>query len=112
MAKTASINIRIDPETKSELEDLYGSLGLTLTDAINIFLHMSLLKGGIPFEVTRPHYTKETLEAAQEARDILSGKVAAKSYSDVDEAFRDIFAEKDEEEDEEDSPKEMANAGI
>ena len=38
MAKTANINIRIEPETKATAEKLFSSFGITITDAINIFL--------------------------------------------------------------------------
>ena len=38
MAKTANINIRIEPETKKSAEELFSSFGITLTDAVNIFL--------------------------------------------------------------------------
>ena len=46
MSKTANINVRIDPDLKARVEKLYGSLGLSVTDAINIFLHVSLLGNG------------------------------------------------------------------
>ena len=36
MAKSANINVRIDPETKKRAEDLFSSFGITITDAINI----------------------------------------------------------------------------
>lgn len=45
MAKTANINIRIDPETKSNAEKLFSAFGITITDAINIFLHKALMEG-------------------------------------------------------------------
>ena len=38
MSKTANINVRIDPDLKARVEKLYGSFGLSVTDAINIFL--------------------------------------------------------------------------
>ena len=60
MAKTANINIRIDPEVKSKAEKLYADFGITLTDAINIFLHKSIMEGGLPFEMKNPHFNKET----------------------------------------------------
>ena len=41
MAKTANINIRIEPETKATAEKLFSSFGITITDAINIFLNKS-----------------------------------------------------------------------
>jgi DNA-damage-inducible protein J len=47
MAKTANINIRIDPETKARSEQLFAKFGITITDAVNIFLHQSLMVGGL-----------------------------------------------------------------
>lgn len=41
MAKTASISLRIEPAVKAQLEALYASFGISVTDAINIFLHTS-----------------------------------------------------------------------
>ena len=35
--KTANINVRIDPEVKSNAERVFSSFGITVTDAINIF---------------------------------------------------------------------------
>lgn len=81
MAKTVNINVRIDPETKDSAEQLFSDLGITLTDAINIFLHQSLMVGGLPFEMKLPRYNAKSEAAMQEALDIVSGKVPAKKYS-------------------------------
>ena len=80
MAKTANINIRIDPETKSSAEKLFASFGITITDAINIFLRKSIMEGGLPFEVKQPRYNIETEAAMQEARAIMSGNSNKKIY--------------------------------
>lgn len=93
MAKTANINLRVDPDFKAEVEKLYDSFGMTVTEAINIFLHMSVMEGGLPFEVRQPRYNAETESAMREARDIASGKIAAKHYTSVDEMFSDAFKE-------------------
>ena len=74
MAKTAAISMRIDPKIKSEAESIFGNFGLTLAEAINVFLHKSIMEGGLPFEVRQPRYNAETEKAIQEARDIISGK--------------------------------------
>ena len=75
MAKTATINMRINPEVKEDAESIFASLGMTLTEAINIFLHKSIMEGGLPFSVRQPRYNKETEAALVEARDILAGKL-------------------------------------
>ena len=50
MARTANINIRTEPETKAGAEQLFASFGISVSDAINIFLHQSLMVGGLPFQ--------------------------------------------------------------
>ncbi len=91
--KDTNFNMRMNRQKKSELENLYGSLGMTLPEAVNIFFENSLLVGGLPFNVRLPRYNRETEMAIQEARNILSGKVNAKSYSSAKELFDELDAE-------------------
>lgn len=90
MAKTANINLRIEPERKEAAEKLFNSFGISVTDAINIFINVSLMEGGFPFEIKQPKYNKETELAIQEARDIISGNVESKSYSSFKEVLDDL----------------------
>jgi DNA-damage-inducible protein J len=96
MAKTSSLNIRIDPETKKGAEQLFGTFGITVTDAVNIFLRQSLMVGGLPFELRLPRYNATTELALQEARDIMVGKISAKTYKNVAEMNAEIDAMPDE----------------
>ena len=93
MPKTANLHIRIDPEIKENAEQLFLRFGITITDAINMFLHQSLLVGGLPFELRQPRYSSETEAAMREARDIMSGKVQSKTYASVAEMNADLDAE-------------------
>ncbi len=93
MSKTANLNIRIDPETKKGAEQLFSSFGITITDAVNIFLRQSLMVGGLPFALRQPRFNAATEAAMQEAREIAAGKIPAQSYSSA----RELFAELDEE---------------
>ena len=92
MAKTASISLRIEPAVKAQLEALYASFGISVTDAINIFLHTSLMEGGFPFQPKQPRYNAETEAAIQETKDILAGKIKAKSYANVKEMIEAVLA--------------------
>ena len=93
MAKTSSLNIRIDPEIKSMVDGIYSRFGITIADAVNIFLHKSIMVGGLPFDMSLPRYNEETLIAMQEARDIASGKIVSKSYSSLQEMIDEIESE-------------------
>lgn len=93
MAKTANINLRIDPIKKEQVESLFSSFGISVTDAINVFLNKSLMEGGFPFEIKQPRYNKETELAIEEARLISQGIIKTKTYSSSDELFADIDSE-------------------
>lgn len=97
MAKTANINIRIDPETKTSAEELFSSFGITVTDAINIFLRKSIMEGGLPFEMKQPRYNAETEAAMKEARVIMKGQKKVKRYPDAHTLFEELDAEGDSE---------------
>ena len=98
MAKNMVINIRTDAETKQAIESLYSKFGITVSDAVNIFFHKSLMEGGLPFEMKQRglpfemkqlRYNAETEAAMQEANDIADGKIPAKPQS-VDSFFKEM----------------------
>lgn len=47
--KSATFQMRINPEIKQRVEQVYANYGLNLTDAINIFIQQSLNMEGLPF---------------------------------------------------------------
>ena len=92
MPKTANINLRIEPDVKAQADAVFSSLGISITDAINVFLHASIMEGGFPFQPKLPRYNRETLMAMQEAKDIMVGKVEAKRYSSLSDLLEDMDA--------------------
>ena len=88
MAKSEIITLPIDCNLKEQAEALFSSLGLTLEEAITLFLEASIQKGGIPFPLDQPRYNQQTELALEEARDILSGNIQHSSTS-VDDLFKD-----------------------
>ena len=59
MNKSTTFTFRLNPEVKQEASDLFESLGITLSDAINLFLHQAVREGAIPFELKRVDVKKE-----------------------------------------------------
>ena len=47
--KTSTFQMRINPEIKKKVEDIYAHQGLTITDAVNIFFQQSINEDGLPF---------------------------------------------------------------
>lgn len=75
MAKSASMYIRIDPQVKADVEAIYSKYGMSLTNAINVFLYQSKNIGGLPFDLRPSNPNSETIAALKEGDDIVkSGK--------------------------------------
>ena len=85
--------MRMEEQKKTDAEALYRTLGMTLPQAVNMFISQSLLVGGIPFDVRIPRFNQETEAAMKEAEDIAAGRIESKSYHSAEE----LFAELDEE---------------
>jgi len=54
MARTAMIHARTDAGLKVEVEPILKSLGLSYTEAINLFLNQVRIRKGLPFAVEIP----------------------------------------------------------
>ena len=88
MAKSKIHTLQIDSSLKEQAEALFSSLGMTLEEAVTLFLEASVQHGGIPFPLEQTRYNQETELALEEARDILSGKLHHSTTS-VDELIED-----------------------
>ncbi|MCL2661989.1 MAG: type II toxin-antitoxin system RelB/DinJ family antitoxin [Oscillospiraceae bacterium] len=95
--KTANYNIRLNPAIKTKAEETYAEFGLNLSEAINVFLHMSIKWAGFPFDVRNPRLNAETLLAVQETEQILdeyaSGSRSPKTIANVSDLFSAMDAE-------------------
>jgi DNA-damage-inducible protein J len=69
MRKTTIISARIDPELKKNTEKVFNELGLTMTQAITLFLKQVNMRQGLPFVVAIPN-----AETRQALEDALAGK--------------------------------------
>jgi len=59
MTKTATIRARIEPDLKNDVEKLFKTLGLSTTEAINLFYRQVKLRQGLPFNIVIPNKTTE-----------------------------------------------------
>lgn len=90
MAKTDTLNIRIEPELKKEAEKTLDDLGMNVADAVTIFLKQVVLTESIPFNIKKPKYNDETLEAIKEAFEIIKNPEKYKSFNSVDELMEEL----------------------
>ena len=63
MAKTETVYTRVEAELKSSAEQILARLGLTPSEAINVFLNQVVLHKGLPFVVKIPDMTVEEAKA-------------------------------------------------
>lgn len=56
--KKVSISVKTSPADKKQAAEIFDSLGLNLSTAINIFIKKSIAEGGLPFEVKDPFYSE------------------------------------------------------
>jgi len=59
-------SIKLDVEIKAKAKEVFKELGITMGEAVNIFLNQVALHKGLPFEVKIPN--DETRKAIEEAR--------------------------------------------
>lgn len=81
------MHIRVEPSVKAKAEETLKELGLSITDAINVFLNQVILHDGIPFEIKKPKYNKETLKVLDETK---TNKNISKTFDSVDKMVKEL----------------------
>ena len=59
MGKTATVRARVEPTLKKDVEKLFNEMGISTTEAINLFYRQVKLRNGLPFNVVIPNKTTE-----------------------------------------------------
>jgi DNA-damage-inducible protein J len=84
MAKTATIQTRVDPEIKRNAQKILSMLNISMSDAISLYLTQITLNKGIPFEIKIPNkLTAKTLKDSENGKEL--HRVAG-----VDELFQEL----------------------
>lgn len=71
MAKDASLNVRIDSDVKSQAEKVYAQYGMSVSEAVTVFLHKSIMVDGLPFDLRPSVPNRETIAAMEEGDTII-----------------------------------------
>ncbi|OHB61814.1 MAG: hypothetical protein A2168_02280 [Planctomycetes bacterium RBG_13_50_24] len=83
MANGAIVQARIDPQIKEDARGVLDELGMSMSEAIGIYLRQIVLRRAIPFELKLPN--KATLQAIRELEE---GKGA--KFATVKEFFKEL----------------------
>ena len=85
--KTSTFQFRINPEVRERAEEIYAGCGLTLTDAINIFIQQSINVDGLPFVVTRKSKAAKFEQSVNRLMsEIAAGEESAAAKGWIDES--------------------------
>ena len=77
MARTAMINARTEVELKAEVEGILKALGMSTTEAINIFFKQVKMRRGLPFPVEIPNdETLVTFRGSEKGKGLVKCKNA------------------------------------
>lgn len=87
MARNAEGKFRANSDIKNKATEIYSRWGLSLSDAINVFLVKSVEVGGLPFEMRPESSTYESVKAIAYKAPINSNGVAVlpADWDDYDE---------------------------
>lgn len=85
-AQTSMLHVRVDDETKREATAALNAMGLSMSDAVRLFLRRVVTDQALPLELKVPN--AETRTAMAEA-DSLARRHAAR-YASSEELFADL----------------------
>lgn len=83
--KMSVINVNVPADVKEEANELFNSLGLNMSTAINIFLKRAIVERGIPFDVKEMKPSKKLAEAINELKYMESHPEEYESYNNIEE---------------------------
>ena len=87
MSKT-SMSIRLDSEVKEQAQQVFNSLGMDMTTAINIFLRQAIQYQGLPFDVR----LDESRKLMEVLADLEQNRNMSQSYGRVSDLMEDLLA--------------------
>ncbi len=86
MATTSMVHVRVDDKIKAEATETLASMGLSVSDAVRVFLTRVVVEKQLPFTLKVPN--PETHAAMMEADAIASGRKAR--FATAEALFSDL----------------------
>jgi DNA-damage-inducible protein J len=89
----ATIQVRVDDQTKAAVDSLFSGLGLDTSTAVRMFLMASLENDGLPFSVKHNYYRKPNAELREAMEDVRLNRNLHGPFKTVDEAMAAMMEE-------------------
>jgi len=86
MAATTMVHVRVDEDVKAQATETLAAMGLTVSDAIRVFLTRVVADKELPFAIKAPNATSRI--AIAEAREIIKSRRAR--FATADALINDI----------------------
>ncbi len=84
MLKTAVVRARVEPRMKGAVEKILDKLGLSTSEAKNIFFKQVYLNKGLPFAIKLPNEElKEAVESSRKSRNITKYESAEEMFTEL-----------------------------
>ncbi len=80
--KDTDIRVRVNSDLKQSTQNILKELGLSMSDAVNLFLRQVEQQRGLPFSVQLPPHTQQAFEDARDGNLI--------HYSSIEEMNKDL----------------------
>lgn len=78
------IRARTEPKLKGKVERIFEALGLTASEAINLFYHRVKLENGLPFDLKIPN--ARTLRAMRDVEE----KNGLRGFDNAEDMLKDL----------------------
>jgi len=85
-AQTSMLHVRVDDETKAQATQTLAAIGMSMSDAVRLFLRRVIVDQEFPLELKVPN--AETRAAMEESRAIMSARRAR--FATADALFDDL----------------------
>lgn len=90
ISNAINMSFRVDKNLKKQADDLFKSLGMNTSVALNMFLTQSVREQSIPFIPSMEVPNARLVSAMKEVESIETGEIKAKKYKNFDEILKDI----------------------
>ena len=89
--ESINMTLRVDSELKKQAEELFSDLGLSMSDAITVFMKQAVREQRIPFTISREYnYNDETIQAIENVR---NRQNLSRGFSSVQELMENLNAD-------------------
>ena len=85
-----NVTIRMDSDLKNQADELFSELGMSMTTAITLFAKQAVREQKIPFEIGLNVPNKETIEALNEFKAMISDKENYTRYDSFDDLLKEV----------------------